>query len=77
LALKEITAKFNGWLLFRQYVPKTNRTFSIKIYNFNKTGYTYDMRVGLGKDAQNVTDKITVILAAARHLIWMAKEVGC
>jgi len=35
------------------------------------------MRVCLGKDAQNVTDKITVILATARHLIWMAQEVGC
>jgi len=35
------------------------------------------MRVCLGKYVQNVTDKITVILTAARHVIWTAKEVGC
>ena len=35
------------------------------------------MRICLGKDAQNVTDKNTLIHAAARHLTWMVKEVGC
>jgi len=36
LAVNGIIVKFYSWLLFMQYVPKTNRTFSIKIYKFSK-----------------------------------------
>jgi hypothetical protein len=51
LAVDEIIVKFKGRVVFRQYIPKKRKRFSIKIYKLcDKSGYTYDMHVYLGKE---------------------------
>ena len=47
LAVDEVTVKFKGRVIFRQYIiPKRRKHFSVKIYKLcDESGYTYDMRV--------------------------------
>ena len=43
--------------------------FGFKIYKLcDESGYTYDMRVYLGRDSHSATDDMTVTHAAVRHL---------
>ena len=49
LVVDEVIVKFKGRVIFRQYIPKKRKCFSIKIYKLrDESGYTYDMRVYLG-----------------------------
>jgi hypothetical protein len=51
LAVDEGIVLFKGRVIFRQYLPKKHKHFRIKIHKLcDKTGYTYDMEVYLGKD---------------------------
>jgi hypothetical protein len=51
LAVDEIFVLFKSRVNFKQYMPKKHKHFGIKIYKLcDKTGYTYDMEVYLGKD---------------------------
>jgi len=69
LAVDEVMVKFKGRVIFRQYIPKKRKCFGIKIYKLcDKSGYTYDMRVYLGKDSDSATDDMTATHAAVRHL---------
>ena len=53
LAVDEVIVKFKGRVIFRQYIPKKHKRVGIKIYKMcDETGYTYDMRVYLGRDRQ-------------------------
>ena len=46
LAVDEVIVKFKGRVIFRQYIPKKRKHFSIKIYKLcDESGYIYDMRV--------------------------------
>lgn len=50
IAVDEVIVLFKGRVIFRQYIPKKHKRFGIKIYKLNDSlGYTYDMRVCLGK----------------------------
>ena len=55
LAVDEVIVSFKGRVIFRQYIPKKRKRFSIKIFKLcDSTGYTYDMKVYLGKDRQHM-----------------------
>ena len=46
LAVDEVMVKFKGRVIFKQYIPKKRKHFSIKIYKLcDESGYTYDMRM--------------------------------
>ena len=52
LTVDEVIVKFSGRVIFRQYIPKKRKCFSIKIYELcDEAVYTCAMRVYLGKDS--------------------------
>ena len=69
LAVDEVIVKCKGRGIFRQYIPKKRKHFSIKIYKLcNESGYTYDIRVYLGRDSHSATDDMAATHATVRHL---------
>jgi len=54
LAVDEVIVKFKRRIVFKQYIPKICKCFSIKMFKLcDSTGYTYDMNVFyLGQDRQ-------------------------
>ena len=60
LAVDEVIVKYRGRVIFRQYIPKKRKRFSIRIYKlYDEAGYMCAMRVYLGKDSQSATDDMT------------------
>jgi hypothetical protein len=54
LVVDKVIVKFKGWVIFRQYIPKKHKHFSIKIYELSDmTGYTCEIRVHFGKNTQD------------------------
>jgi len=50
LAVDEVNVQFKGSVIFKQYIPKKIKHFGIKICKLcDESGYTYDMRVYLGR----------------------------
>ena len=46
LAADEVIVKFQGRVIFRQYIPKKRKRFGIKIYKLSdESGYMYDLKV--------------------------------
>jgi len=77
LAVDEVIVKFQGRVIFRQYNPKKRKNFDIKIYKLcDKSGYTYDMRVYLGKHSRCTTDDMTATHANAGHLTRKVEGLG-
>ena len=69
LAVEEVTVKYKGRVIFRQYIPKKRKRFGIKIYKLcDETGYTYDMTVFLGKDRQRNAQHLTATHATVSEL---------
>ena len=69
LAVDEIIVKFKGRVIFRQYIPKQRKCFCFKIYKLcDESGYTYDMRVYLGRESHFATDDMTVTHETVGHL---------
>jgi hypothetical protein len=69
LAVDEVIVKLKGRAIFKQFIPSKRKRFGIKIYKLSDaTGYTYDMRVYLGKDAHTATKEMTATHATVRHL---------
>ena len=69
LAVDEVTVKFKGRVVFRQYIPKRRKLFGIRIYKLcAELGYTYDMRVYLDRDSHSASDDMTATHATVRHL---------
>ena len=69
LAVDKVIVKFKGSIIFRQYIPKKRKRFGIKIYKLcDESGYTYDVRVYLGRDSHSTTDDMTATHATVRHL---------
>jgi len=77
LAVDEVMVKFKGRVIFRQYNPKKRKRFGIKIYKLrDESGYTYDMKVYLGKDSDSATDDMTATHATVRHLTCRVEGLG-
>jgi len=77
LAVDEVIVSFKGRVIFRQYIPKKRKRFGIKIYKLcDESGYTYDMRVYLGRDSQSATDDMTATHAIVRLLTSRVEGVG-
>jgi hypothetical protein len=77
LAVDKVIVKFKGRVIFRQYIPKKRKHFGIKIYKLcDDSGYTYDMRVYLGKDSRFATDDMTATHATVRHLTRRVEGLG-
>jgi len=73
----EVIVKFKGRVIFRQYIPKKRKCFGIKIYKLcDESGYTYDMRVYLGRDSHSTTDDMTATHASVRHLTSRVEGLG-
>jgi len=77
LAVDEVIVKFEGRVLFKQYVPKKRKCFGIKMFKLcDSTGYTCDMNVYLGKDRQRAAQHLTAthatvtILTRGGRRIW-------
>jgi len=65
----EVILKFQDRVIFRQYIPKKRKCFGIKIYKpCDESGYTYDMKVYLGRDSCSATDDMTATHPTVRHL---------
>jgi hypothetical protein len=77
LAVDEITVKFTGRVVFRQYIPKKHKRFRIKIFNiFDAGGYTYNMTVCIGKDRTRAEQDMTATHAMVRDLCRRTERVG-
>ena len=75
--MDEVTVKFQGIVIFRQYFPKKRKSFGIKIYKLcDESGYTYDMKVYLGRDSHFTTDDMTATHATVRHLTCRVEGLG-
>ena len=69
LAVDEVIVKFKDRVIFRQYIPKKRKCFGIKIYKLcDESGYTYDMKVYLGRDSHSTTDDMTATHTTVRQL---------
>ena len=75
--MDEVNVKFKDRVIFRQYIPKNRKRFGIKIYKFSdESGYTYDMRMYLGRDSHPATDDVTETDATFRHLTSRGEGLG-
>src|SRR5215469_353912 len=69
LAIDEVIVKYKGRVIFRQYIPKKQEHFGIKIYKLcDDTGYIYDMTVYLGRDKQLTAQHLTATHATVLDL---------
>ena len=69
LAIDEVIVLFKGRVAFKQYIPKKHKRFGIKIYKLcDETGYTYDMKVYVGKEKQRRAQDVTVTHATVTEL---------
>jgi len=60
LAVDEVIVSFKGRVIFKQYLPKKHKHFSIKIFKLcDSTGYTYNMKVYLGRERQRTAQHVT------------------
>ena len=76
MAVDEVTVKFKGRIVFKQYIPKKRKRFSIKMFKLcDSTGYTYDMNVYLGKDkgwrTHNTVANLTKGVEGFGHKLYM------
>ena len=75
--MDEVTVKFKGRVVFRQYIPKRRKLFGIRIYKLcDELGYTYDMRVYLDRDSHSASDDMTATHATVRHLTCRVEGLG-
>jgi hypothetical protein len=60
LAVDKVIVLYKRRVVFRQYIPKKNKRFGIRIYKLcDSVSYTYDTSVYLGKQWQHATAQIT------------------
>ena len=77
LAVDKVIVKFQGRVIFRQYISKKRKHFGIKIYELcDESGYTYDMNVYLGRDSHSAADDMTATHATVRHLTCRVEGLG-
>lgn len=69
LAVDEVVVLFRGMVVFRHCLPKKRECFVMKIYKLcDSNGYTYDLKVHLGKDRQSTTQRLTAAHAIVTEL---------
>ena len=67
--MDKVILKFKGRVILWQYIPKKRKCVDTKIYKlYDESGYTYDMRVYLGKDSHFATDDMTAAHATVRQV---------
>ncbi|GFQ69598.1 piggyBac transposable element-derived protein 4 [Trichonephila clavata] len=81
VSFDEVIIKFKGRIHFKQYIPKKRKQWGLKMYKIaDATGYTYDMRVYLGKDKKenlstsatyNVVNAMTDCIKGKGHKVFM------
>jgi hypothetical protein len=78
LAIDEIIVKFKGRVVFRQYIPKKHKRYGIKkiFKTYDAAGYTYDMKIYLGKDRTRANQDVTATHATVRELCRRIEGVG-
>ena len=77
LTMDEVIVKFKGRVIFRQYIQKKRKRFNIKMYKLcDKSGYTFDMRVYLGKESHSATYDMSAAHATVRHLTCRVGGLG-
>ena len=75
--MDEAIVKFKGRVIFRQNIPKKRKHFGIEIYKLcDESGYTYDMRVYLGRYSHSATDEMIAQHTAVRHLTCRVEGLG-
>jgi hypothetical protein len=63
--------------VFKWYTAMKHKCFGIRMYKLcNRTGYTYNMNVFLGKERQNTTQIMTATCVTVRSLARTVKGVG-
>ena len=68
--LTKLLFTFKGRVIFRHYIPKEHKCFGIKIFKLcDSTGYTYDMKVYLGRDRQCTAQHVTATHATVTELM--------
>ena len=73
--MEEVIVKFQGRVIFRQNIPKKRKVLASKFTKlFDKSGYTYDMKVYSGRDSHYATDDMTSTQATVRH--WTCRVEG-
>jgi hypothetical protein len=73
LAIDKVVS-FKGRVVFKQCIPKKRKRFGFKIFKLcDSTGYTYVMKVYLGKDRQRTTQHLTATHVTATEL---TRKVG-
>jgi hypothetical protein len=71
MAVDEVIIKLKGKVIFWLYITKKKERFGIKIYKFcERSGYTYDMKVYLGKQANVASADVTPTLGTLLELVW-------
>jgi len=74
LAIDKVIVSFKGRVIFKQYIPKKCKHFSIKIFKLcDSTGYTSDMKVYLEKDRQHMAQLVIVTHSTVAELM----KIGC
>ncbi|PNF42631.1 hypothetical protein B7P43_G01270 [Cryptotermes secundus] len=77
LAIDKIIVKYKWRVVFRQYIPKKHKCFRIKIFKIcDAAGYTYDMKVYLGKDRTCADQDVTETHATVRGLCRRIEGLG-
>jgi len=73
----EVIVKFKGGVIFKQYILKKRKCFGIQIYKlWDESGYTYDMRVYLGRDSHSATYDMAATHTTVRHLTSRVEGLG-
>ena len=69
LANDEVIVPFKGRVIFKQYIPKKHKRIGIKMFKLcDSTGYTYDMKLYLGKDRRRTAQHVTATHATVTEL---------
>jgi hypothetical protein len=64
-------------IIFKQYIPKNNKCFGIKIYKLcDMSVYTYDMVIYLQNDRICATGDMTMTRVIVRHFIRKVERHG-
>lgn len=69
LAVDDVIFFFKGRIVFKEYIPRTHKSYGIKIYKLcDSIGYTYDMKMYSGKDEQFTEQHLTAPHAIVTEL---------
>ena len=69
LAIQDVIVLFKGRVVFRQYIPRKDKRYGVKLYKLcDSTGYTYNIKLYLGEDEQLTSQHLTAQHATVREL---------